>query len=81
MQHEGKTVEIGYSCFGMNNQKGGRGFRGVFLHNPMGWSGCLVHISRKTNEKQLGARSPCCGGKCKANREMIVREDEWSEAE
>lgn len=53
MQHRGKTVEIGYSCFAMNI-KGGRGFPGISLYNPIKRSGCLIRITTKTNEKQLG---------------------------
>lgn len=56
MQHAGKTVEIGHSCFAMNI-KGGRGFPWISLHNPMKWCGRLVLINRETNEKQMGVRS------------------------
>lgn len=53
MQHAGKTSEIGHSCFAMNI-KGGRGFPGISLYNPIKWSQCLILITSKTNGKQLG---------------------------
>lgn len=53
MQHAGKTSEIGHSCFAMNI-KGGRGFPGISLHDPIKWSRCLILITSKTNGKQLG---------------------------
>lgn len=46
-------MEIGYSCFAMNI-KGGRGFPGISLHNPIKRCGCLILIGRETNEKQPG---------------------------
>lgn len=52
-------LEIGYPCFALNI-KGGRGFPGISLHNPIKRSGCLILIPRETNGKQLGRGH--CGG-------------------
>lgn len=46
-------MEIGYLCFAMNI-KSGRGCPGISLPNPIKLSGCLVLITRETNEKQAG---------------------------
>lgn len=90
MQQAGKTSETGYSCFAMNI-KGGRGFPGISLHNPIKLSDCLILDQWQT----AGARSLCCGRmgrnwigvtgcksvgecKCEGNREVIVR-GEWIE--
>ena len=35
MQWSGKTVEIGYLCFAMKIKKGGRGFPGISLEQPI----------------------------------------------
>lgn len=53
MQHSGKTVETGYSCFD-RNKKSGRAFPRISLHNPIKRPGRPSLMVEETNGKQPG---------------------------
>lgn len=85
--------DCGYSCF-IISIKSGRGFPGIFLHNPIKCPVALISLSQKPMRNSWGEVTVLWsngGGwlrarvwenvKSEGNREMIVRGNEKSEAE